>query len=110
MQYVKLNVWFFGNKHISSGYYLITGQTDQIGLGRGYTTTLELLKVAIPADMSSFQENTPTQDSDTGYKSSSTSNSYRDRKRKELMDLRLGLDPNEVISGGGSSGGGSGGW
>ena len=45
MQYLKVNVWFYGNKHISSGYYIITAQTDTVN-SQGYTTTLKLLRVA----------------------------------------------------------------
>lgn len=45
MTYVKLNVWFTGGqKHISSGTYIITKQTDSI-TSAGYTTTLTLLRV-----------------------------------------------------------------
>lgn len=45
MTYVKLNVWFAGGqKHISSGTYIITKQTDSIS-SAGYTTTLTLLRV-----------------------------------------------------------------
>lgn len=45
MTYVKLNVWFAGGqKHISSGTYIITKQTDSI-TSAGYTTTLTLLRV-----------------------------------------------------------------
>lgn len=45
MTYVKLNVWFAGGqKHISSGTYIITKQTDAI-TSAGYTTTLTLLRV-----------------------------------------------------------------
>lgn len=46
MQYVKLNIWFFGNRHMASGYYLITSQEDRISISGGYTTTLELLRVS----------------------------------------------------------------
>ena len=46
MQYVKINVWYFGKLHISSGYYLITSQEDSISVGDGYRTTLKLLRVA----------------------------------------------------------------
>lgn len=45
MQYVKINVWYFGRKHLLSGYYIITSQEDKIGIG-GYWTTLGLLRVA----------------------------------------------------------------
>ena len=45
MTYVKLNVWFAGGqKHISSGTYIITKQTDSI-TSAGYTTTLTRLRV-----------------------------------------------------------------
>lgn len=44
MTYVKLNVLFYGNKHIASGYYVITKQTDQV-TAEGYRTTLKLMRV-----------------------------------------------------------------
>lgn len=44
MQYVKLNVLFFGLKHISSGTYIVTKQLDTID-SRGYRTTLTLTRV-----------------------------------------------------------------
>lgn len=44
MSYVKLNVLFFGRRHISSGYYAITKQTDIIDAS-GFRTTLNLLKL-----------------------------------------------------------------
>ena len=45
MTHVKLNVWFAGGKkHISSGLYIITNQTDTID-SSGYRTTLTLLRV-----------------------------------------------------------------
>lgn len=44
MSYVKLNVVFYGQKHISSGYYIIEKQTDRVD-GSGYKTTLNLLRV-----------------------------------------------------------------
>ena len=44
MQYVKLNVLFFGKKHISSGTYIVTKQIDQID-SNGYRTTLGLTRV-----------------------------------------------------------------
>ena len=44
MQYVKLNILFFGRKHIASGTYIVTKQTDQID-GNGYRTTLGLTRV-----------------------------------------------------------------
>lgn len=46
MTYVRLNVIFpGGKKHITSGLYIVTKQTDQIDYN-GYRTTLELTKIA----------------------------------------------------------------
>lgn len=45
MQYVKINSFFYGQKYIASGIYIITKQTDTIDQ-RGYRTTLELLRIA----------------------------------------------------------------
>lgn len=44
MDYLKLNVLFYGQKHISSGVYVITKQVDSIS-SSGYRTTLTLLRV-----------------------------------------------------------------
>ena len=45
MQYVKLNVIFpGGNKHISSGLYIVTKQVDNIGPS-GYATNLRLTRI-----------------------------------------------------------------
>ena len=45
MQYVKLNVIFpGGNKHLSSGLYIVTRQIDNIG-PNGYATTLGLTRI-----------------------------------------------------------------
>lgn len=44
MTYVKLNVYFSGRKHDSSGVYIITRQRDQIS-SSGYRTTLSLTRI-----------------------------------------------------------------
>ena len=44
MSYVKLNVLFYGRKHIASGLYVITKQEDKLD-GNGYRTILNLLRV-----------------------------------------------------------------
>lgn len=44
MSYVKLNAYFYGRKHISSGLYIITKQEDIIN-DQGYKTTLSLTRV-----------------------------------------------------------------
>lgn len=45
MSYVKLNVIFYGRKHISSGNYIITEEEDTVSES-GYRTTLSLLRVS----------------------------------------------------------------
>lgn len=44
MNYVKINSYFYGQKHISSGLYVITKQVDSISTS-GYRTTLSLMRV-----------------------------------------------------------------
>lgn len=44
MSYVKVNTYFYGHKHISSGLYIITKQEDSIS-SSGYKTTLSLTRV-----------------------------------------------------------------
>lgn len=45
MTHVRLNVYFFGTKHISSGLYIVTKQEDKID-SSGYRTTLSLTRIA----------------------------------------------------------------
>lgn len=45
MTHVRLNVYYYGRKHISSGLYIVTAQEDQIDFN-GYRTTLKLLRVS----------------------------------------------------------------
>ena len=45
MTYVRVNAMFYGQRHISSGLYVITSQRDDIG-SNGYKTTLSLLRIA----------------------------------------------------------------
>lgn len=44
MSYVKVNTYFYGHKHTSSGLYIITKQQDTINQS-GYRTTLTLTRV-----------------------------------------------------------------
>ena len=44
MDYIKINVVFYGQQHITSGIYAITGQQDIIS-GSGFKTTLSLVRV-----------------------------------------------------------------
>lgn len=46
MQYLRLNVIFpGGNKHVSSGLYIVTKQMDEIN-SSGYTTTLSITRIS----------------------------------------------------------------
>ena len=44
MSYIRVNVYFYGKKHSSSGLYVITKQVDSVSK-RGYSTTLSLVRV-----------------------------------------------------------------
>jgi hypothetical protein len=50
MSYVKVNTYFYGHKHVSSGLYIITRQEDRID-GMGYKTTLSLTRISGDTDM-----------------------------------------------------------
>lgn len=45
LNYIKVNVYYFGNKRDSSGIYIVTGQEDMLS-GNGFRTKLELTRVA----------------------------------------------------------------
>ena len=45
MSYVKINSFFYGQRHVSSGLYIITKQVDTIR-GEGYRTTLSLTRIS----------------------------------------------------------------
>lgn len=51
MNYVRINTYFYGQKHISSGLYVITKQEDRID-SAGYRTTLSLTRIAGDDDAS----------------------------------------------------------
>ena len=44
MDYIIVNVVFYGQKHITSGVYVITGQKDTLS-GDGFRTILSLTRV-----------------------------------------------------------------
>ena len=52
MTYIKVNTYFFGHKHVSSGLYIITRQEDCIDSG-GYKTTLSLTRISGDTDYAS---------------------------------------------------------
>lgn len=45
LNYIKINVYYFGKKRSSSGVYIVTGQEDSLS-GNGFITRLDLLRVA----------------------------------------------------------------
>lgn len=45
MQYVRINIYFYGRKYINSGYYIITSQQDTISREDGYITTLGVTRI-----------------------------------------------------------------
>lgn len=49
MTYVKVNTYFYGHKHVSSGLYIITRQEDTID-SNGYQTTLSLTRISGDTD------------------------------------------------------------
>ena len=49
MTYIKVNTYFFGHKHVSSGLYVITRQEDCID-SSGYKTTLSLTRISGDTD------------------------------------------------------------
>lgn len=52
MTYVRLNVYFFGHRHISSGLYIITQQIDTVDK-LGFRTQLKLLRVGEDSEATS---------------------------------------------------------
>ena len=42
--YIKINVVFYGQKHVTSGIYAITEQVDTLS-GGGFRTTFSLIRV-----------------------------------------------------------------
>lgn len=45
MDYININVVFYGQQHITSGVYAVTGQTDSLSAA-GYKTTLSLVRIS----------------------------------------------------------------
>lgn len=45
LNYIKVNVYYFGRKRNTSGVYIVTGQEDSLS-GNGFKTRLDLLRVA----------------------------------------------------------------
>ena len=50
MSHVRINTYFWGRKHVSSGLYIVTKQVDNVG-DSGYFTTLSLLRVGRATDL-----------------------------------------------------------
>lgn len=91
MTYVKLNVVFYGKKHLSSGIYVITKEQDEIN-GGGYKTTLQLLR--IQGDSDSLPQ--------------ANNNVSKWNKISEVTGSISGTNPVFGFGGGASRGGGAG--
>ena len=50
MTHVRLNVYFYGRKHVSSGLYIVTKQVDNVS-AQGFRTTLSLLRIGKSTDL-----------------------------------------------------------
>ena len=50
MTHVKLNVLFYGRKHVSSGLYVITKQVDTVD-AQGFRTQLSLTRISGDEDI-----------------------------------------------------------
>ena len=57
MTYIRVNAFFYGQRHVSSGLYIITKQEDKID-GEGYRSILSLTRVA--GDQDWYESNTET--------------------------------------------------
>lgn len=66
MTYVRVNALFFGQKHVASGLYIITGQNDIVSTN-GYSTTLALQRIAGDNDYIQKTQQTVTSQVLTGY-------------------------------------------
>jgi len=53
MNYIRINTYFYGQKHVSSGMYVITKQVDRIN-GSGYRTELSLTRISGDDDVYSI--------------------------------------------------------
>lgn len=56
MSYIRLNMLYYGKKHISSGLYVVTQQVDTID-ERGYRTTLSLVRISGDDSMDGYVSN-----------------------------------------------------
>ena len=54
MTHVRLNVYYYGRKHTTSGLYVITKQLDEVSTS-GYRTTLNLLRISKATDIDDYR-------------------------------------------------------
>ena len=124
MNYVKLNVWFYGRKHISSGYCIITAQRDRVDESSGVQTTLSLTRIAPDGDidvaLGLFGEQTGSgvNGSDNGLNGLDKYSNLTDGKLQKLPEIQIHtgsltgreviirVDENGVTASSGSGGGG----
>lgn len=93
MSYIKINVVFYGQKHISSGYYVIEKETDIVSES-GYRTVLNLLRVkgdTIGEDEVTVRNNVT--DPSTGFNlatNSGTNTNYRPDNTRDFQYINQG--------------------
>lgn len=94
MTYLRVNAFFYGQRHVSSGLYIITKQQDKID-ARGYRTILSLTRVGGDEDYiertTSYVDQTiitgvEVTTTDTGKKKKKTTKTTQEQKNKALSD------------------------
>ena len=101
MTYIKINSYFYGQKHASSGLYFVTKQVDTVD-SRGYRTTLSLTRFAGDDTYTSTETQTvtykvPVVTKTTTSTSNSTSNDEDTSSKYKLVESNpLVIENNKV--------------
>lgn len=85
MTYIRINTLFYGQRHSSSGLYIVTKQADRID-GRGYRTTLSLTRVAGDLDTIQTKSQQITTKVVTGYKNTGA-NPEEEEKQEKIREF-----------------------
>ena len=105
MSYVRVNAFFYGQRHISSGLYIITGQTDTIDKN-GYKTVLSLVRIGGDYDyISNITKKVTTQKPKITLKKTDSFYKYvMDKKLIKNFGSTIHFSASGVIHGGDSLG------
>lgn len=103
MSYVKINAYFYGQKHDSSGLYIITRQEDSISAS-GYRTTLSLTRVQ--GDITYLEKTTDktNETSSSDNNKQSTTNKLPARKKLYVKAGSMFYDNTSFITSDGGGG------